>query len=83
MSGSRLEVVEMNQVKKAKPAGMGDWFDHDYDDDSFDDNGDCGFCGGDGWLDGYEDDPLWFEPGEMARCASCGGTGRAKDMTIW
>lgn len=83
MNGSRLEVVGMNQVEKARPAGMGDWFDCDYDDDNFDDDGDCGFCGGDGWLDGYEDDPLWFEPGEMARCASCNGSGRAKDMTIW
>lgn len=53
------------------------------DDDNFDDDGDCGFCGGDGWIDGYDDDPLWFAPGEMARCASCNGSGRAKDMTIW
>jgi hypothetical protein len=50
--------------------------DEDYD-------GDCGFCGGDGWVDGYEEDPLWFAPGELERCASCGGSGLAKDMTIW
>lgn len=52
-----------------------------YDDDEGD--GDCWHCGGDGCIDGYEDDPLWFEPGEMERCSSCYGSGRAKDMTIW
>lgn len=55
-------------------------YDREYDDDY---EGDCFHCGGDGYIDGYEDDPLWFEPGEMERCASCGGTGRSKDMTIW
>lgn len=58
----------------------GDWFDYDEDDYE---EGDCAFCRGDGFVDGYEDDPLWFEPGEMARCASCGGSGLAKDQTIW
>lgn len=29
----------------------------------------------DGWVDGYEDDPLWFEPGELERCGECGGEG--------
>ena len=58
-----------------------DWLD---DEDEFcDECGDCAFCDGDGWIDGYEDDPLWYEPGEMVRCASCGGSGRAKDQTIW
>lgn len=55
--------------------------DYEYDDDGH--GGDCYWCGGEGWVDGYEDDPLWFEPGEMERCSSCGGSGRAKDMTIW
>lgn len=58
----------------------GDWFDYDEDDYEW---WDCAFCGGDGWIDGYEDDPLWFEPGEMELCASCGGSGLAKDQTIW
>ena len=62
------------------PWDEGDWFDYD---DKFDGDGDCAFCGGDGWIDGYEDDPLWYLPGEMERCASCGGSGSAKDMTIW
>ena len=60
--------------------------DKDYDDDSdYDDGSDseCFHCGGEGWIDGYDDDPLWFSPGEMERCASCGGSGQAKDMTIW
>lgn len=55
-------------------------FDAFYNDD---DDGDCAFCGGDGWIDGYDDDPLWFLPGETTRCASCNGSGRAKDQTIW
>lgn len=29
----------------------------------------------DGWIDGYEDDPLWYEPGEMERCSECDGKG--------
>jgi hypothetical protein len=49
----------------------------------FDGDADCFYCGGDGFIDGYEDDPLWFEPGELERCSSCSGSGRAKDMTIW
>lgn len=64
------------------------WFDEDgypFDDNDSDFDGDsnCYWCGGDGWVDGEEDDPLWYAPGELARCSSCGGTGRAKDMTIW
>lgn len=66
----------INSQQVTAPAS-GDWFDCDYDDDNFDDDGDCGFCCGDGWIDGYDDDPLWFAPGEMARCASCGGTGNS------
>lgn len=61
------------------------WSDDVYDRDDWDedDDGDCFHCGGEGYVDGYEDDPLWFSPGEMERCSSCGGSGRAKDMTIW
>lgn len=64
---------------------FGDGHDDDYD-DGYDDgecDSDCWHCGGDGFVDGYEDDPLWFAPGEFERCSSCGGSGRAKDMTIW
>lgn len=56
------------------------------DEIDFDDGGterECWHCGGEGYIDGYEDDPLWFSPGEIERCASCGGSGLAKDMTIW
>jgi hypothetical protein len=53
----------------------------DWDDGESD--GECFYCGGEGWIDGYEDDPLWYAPGEMDRCSSCGGSGAAKDMTIW
>lgn len=46
---------------------------------------DCFHCGGDGWREC--DDPIqctyehnkWGE----CRCPSCGGSGAAKDMTIW
>lgn len=28
-----------------------------------------------GWLDGYEEDPLWYDYGELVRCSQCGGHG--------
>jgi hypothetical protein len=59
-----------------------DLYDFDYDRDETYEN-DCWHCGGDGFIDGYEDDPLWYAPGELERCASCNGSGLAKDMTIW
>ncbi len=45
----------------------------------------CKRCGGDmewvecyngcddGFFDGYETDPLWYSPGELARCSVCEG----------
>lgn len=63
--------------------GSAPWDDGGEYPDDCDDDGDCFHCGGDGYVDGYEDDPLWFEPGEMERCASCNGSGLRKDMTIW
>lgn len=35
----------------------------------------CSSCGGDGGFDGYEEDPLWYHPGEMAPCPSCNSQG--------
>lgn len=35
---------------------------------------DCGACE-DGYYEGYEDDPLWYDPGELVECPQCGGTG--------
>jgi hypothetical protein len=35
---------------------------------------DCGACDG-GLVDAYEEDPLWYSPGEEKRCNSCGGHG--------
>ena len=35
---------------------------------------DCGGCD-DGWIDGYEEDPLWFDPGDLDRCRQCNGRG--------
>jgi len=29
----------------------------------------------DGYHDGYEEDPLWFSPGEMELCEACKGLG--------
>lgn len=69
------------------PYGHAPWevsdYPDDYDYEFGDGDDDCFHCGGDGYIDGYEDDPLWFEPGETERCSSCGGSGRATDMTIW
>ncbi len=36
---------------------------------------DCDACCGDGFLDGYEDDPINFAPGEDVTCHMCGGNG--------
>jgi hypothetical protein len=29
----------------------------------------------DGYFDGYEDDPLWYDPGDLVRYSECGGKG--------
>lgn len=36
---------------------------------------DCSACGGDGYFDGYEEDPNWYAPGEEVPCSQCGGKG--------
>lgn len=54
-------------------------------DAEYDDDRDCYWCAGDGWQECP--DPIectsphnkWGE----CRCGSCGGSGLAKDMTIW
>lgn len=35
---------------------------------------DCGACE-DGQVDVYDEDPLWFDPGDTEDCAQCGGDG--------
>lgn len=35
----------------------------------------CSACGGDGGFDGYEEDPNWYAPGEVAPCSQCGARG--------
>ena len=35
----------------------------------------CCACGGEGGHDGYEEDPLWYQPGELAPCPQCDGAG--------
>lgn len=32
-------------------------------------------CDGTGQIDAYEDDPNWYQPGEMKPCPQCGGAG--------
>jgi predicted RNA-binding Zn-ribbon protein involved in translation (DUF1610 family) len=29
----------------------------------------------DGWIDRYNEDPLWYDEGEEERCGTCHGTG--------
>lgn len=58
----------------------------DDDDGPFDDEDrDCYWCGGDGW--GECSDPIQCTSPHNAygecQCSSCGGSGLAKDMTIW
>lgn len=35
----------------------------------------CSHCGGEGGHDGYEDDPLWYDPGDIIPCDLCRGQG--------
>jgi hypothetical protein len=28
-----------------------------------------------GYFDGYDDDPLWYDPGDLILCSACGGRG--------
>lgn len=42
---------------------------------SWEDSGCCGMCDGTGQIDAYEDDPNWYQPGEMKPCPQCGGAG--------
>lgn len=35
----------------------------------------CSACGGDGFFDGYEEDPNWYQPGECVDCSQCAGQG--------
>lgn len=53
----------------------------EHDDDYEDEDGYCFWCGGDGMVE--TDDPLWDGFGAWVPCSSCGGTGKAEDMTIW
>lgn len=56
-----------------------DW-DPDYDDDP-----DCTICGGEGYDEC--DDPIQccqaHTAGDLCPCKGCGGSGLAKDQTIW
>lgn len=36
---------------------------------------DCGACGGEGFVDVYDNDPLWYDPGDTEPCEMCGGQG--------
>lgn len=36
---------------------------------------DCDQCGGDGFIELYEDDPINFGPDELGTCPSCSGNG--------
>ncbi len=29
----------------------------------------------DGFFDGYEEDPLWYDPGDLIPCSACRGNG--------
>lgn len=36
---------------------------------------DCWSCGGEGGHDGYEEDPLWYDEGDVIPCDICHGKG--------
>lgn len=35
----------------------------------------CSDCGGEGYWDAYELDPLWYDEGDTVPCGLCGGDG--------
>lgn len=35
----------------------------------------CNGCNGDGFVECYEDDPLWYDEDDTAPCTQCGGSG--------
>jgi DnaJ-class molecular chaperone len=35
----------------------------------------CIMCEGYGFIDGYDEDPIYYKRGEMICCPECGGTG--------
>lgn len=35
----------------------------------------CDLCGGEGYYDAYESDPLWYDEGDVERCSQCNGEG--------
>jgi hypothetical protein len=67
-----------------------DWADHcgcDMDDCPECDSG-CTFCGGEGWTEC--DDPIQCmgrhignDWDSLCECKACGGSGLAKDQTVW
>jgi hypothetical protein len=36
---------------------------------------DCDACGGEGYFEVYDDDPLWYDPGDTELCHQCAGKG--------
>lgn len=36
---------------------------------------DCDACGGEGYVEVYDDDPMWYDPGDTEFCHQCGGDG--------
>lgn len=35
----------------------------------------CDACGGNGYIEVYESDPMWYEEGDTERCDMCEGEG--------
>jgi hypothetical protein len=68
---------------------MDEPYEYDLDDpdssDPDDDDRDCYWCGGDGYVEC--DDPIQctrlHDKFGDHECSSCGGSGLRKDMTIW
>ena len=59
-----------------------------FDEDAFfADDGDqdesCFACGGDGFVDAHDEDPINESPGTIVICHNCGGSGLASDQVVW
>lgn len=51
----------------------------EWEDEEENDHPACWSCGGEGEWDGWDDDPLWYDPGSIIKCDVCKGKGYLAD----
>lgn len=60
---SILELEEQTEVVCCKNCGNEKWWV------------DCPDCGGEGYHELYDEDPLWYDPDDTEDCSTCAGDG--------